>query len=110
MKLCDLTPDFIERMELRLKANALVGPDVVDPESSRYWIYRYAEQELDVTYDWLMSQADATQESGAYGLSVLHPDDSTLFEGDGLDPAFWLHYKAVRGSVKNTNLYLSCSC
>ncbi len=102
-----LRMDYIERMELRLKAHKLV--DSADPESSRYWIMRYAEQQLDVTYDWLMSAADKVQEDP--NAWFLHPRDSGRFEGESLDPEFWKHYTAVRGQApKHTDLFLSCAC
>ena len=102
-----LPSSYIERMELRLKANKLVG--AADPESSRYWIMRYAEQELDVSYDWLMYAADKVQKDP--DAWFLHPEDSGRFEGESLNPEFWKHYAAVRGQApKHTDLRLSCSC
>ncbi len=97
----------------------MVDAPVIDPTAaSEAWIRAYADQ-IDLTYNRLMSGADdwvAGQPSkwgeGKWWDGEYLVDGGTL-EGVSTDPEFWRHYAIVRGrdvpEQARTNFF-SCSC
>ena len=89
------------------EALAMMGHPV---ELAKITIREVAEQ-FDVTYDWLMDEADQAQTDKWH--LARHPEDSGRFEGQSLPQRFWDAYATVKGvpreKVKDDNFF-SCSC
>jgi hypothetical protein len=104
-------PDFIhESSEIVFKpAVTIQTADKTPVQISEEWLRAYAD-EIDESYEYVMSVADSHQQSrdGHYPDYIIQ---GGRFEGESTPDEFWEHYSIVR-EVENPvkASFFSCSC
>ena len=102
------TEEKIDSGEVVFKAAVTIQTSGKTPQQiSEEWLRAYAD-EIDESYENLMSVADSHQGGGNYPDYIIQ---GGRFEGESTPDEFWEHYALVRG-VKNPvrSSFFSCSC
>lgn len=83
-----------------------------DKSVSERWLQKYAD-DIDETFNTLMSAADRFIATGEYFLGAEEHGYHGKFEGEGTHPDFWHHYQIYRGVVvpaEDQHSFFSCAC